>query len=93
MKKSIIYQMVLGKLGVNSGEINQFIKVNVLITISLLIPIWGYLGLVPGIVTKDFHVLFSLILKWVLLLPDHLFQLTHFKISKSVGSLGLADAN
>lgn len=39
MKKSIIYQMVLGKLGVNSGEINQFIKVNVLITISLLIPI------------------------------------------------------
>ena len=64
IKDATIYQMVLGKLGVNSGWINRFIKVNILIIIStfLLITIRGHLSFVPGILTKDFHALSHLIL-------------------------------
>ena len=35
VKNSIIYQIELGKLSVNSGSISQFIKVNTLIIINI----------------------------------------------------------
>ena len=43
IKDSIIYQIELGKLSVNSGSISQFIKVNTLIIINIfqLITIGG----------------------------------------------------